>query len=89
MTLLERLQGKKKAVRPKAAGKSKKTNELQDKARDHLWMHFTRQGPLAAGAEVPIIVKGNGHHIWDDKGKRYIDGLSGLFVVNAGEDRGS
>jgi len=87
MTLLERLQGKKKAVRPKAAGKSKKTNELQDKARDHLWMHFTRQGPLAAGAEVPIIVKGNGHHIWDDKGKRYIDGLSGLFVVNAGHGR--
>lgn len=87
MTLLERLQGKKKAVRPKAAGKSKKPNELQDKARDHLWMHFTRQGPLAAGAEVPIIVKGNGHHIWDDKGKRYIDGLSGLFVVNAGHGR--
>jgi len=87
MTLLERLQGKKKAVRPKAAGKSKKTNELQDKARDHLWMHFTRQGPLAAGAEVPIIVKGNGHHIWDDQGKRYIDGLSGLFVVNAGHGR--
>jgi adenosylmethionine-8-amino-7-oxononanoate aminotransferase len=87
MTLLERLQGKKKAVRPKTAGKSKKTNELQDKARDHLWMHFTRQGPLAAGAEVPIIVKGNGHHIWDDQGKRYIDGLSGLFVVNAGHGR--
>lgn len=87
MTLLERLQGKKKAVRPKAAGKSKKTNELQDKARDHLWMHFTRQGPLAAGAEVPIIVKGNGHHIWDDQGKRYMDGLSGLFVVNAGHGR--
>jgi adenosylmethionine-8-amino-7-oxononanoate aminotransferase len=50
-------------------------------------MHFTRQGPLSAGAEVPIIVKGSGHHIWDDKGKKYFDGLSGLFVVNAGHGR--
>ncbi|MDP4899320.1 MAG: aspartate aminotransferase family protein [Pontimonas sp.] len=50
-------------------------------------MHFTRQGPLSGGADVPVIVKGNGHHIWDDKGKRYIDGLAGLFVVNAGHGR--
>jgi adenosylmethionine-8-amino-7-oxononanoate aminotransferase len=66
---------------------SKKPETLQDKARDHLWMHFTRQGPLSDGADVPVIVKGNGHHIWDDKGKRYIDGLAGLFVVNAGHGR--
>jgi adenosylmethionine-8-amino-7-oxononanoate aminotransferase len=66
-------------------GKKKET--LQDKARDHLWMHFTRQGPLAQGADVPIIVKGKGHHIWDDKGRQYFDGLSGLFVVNAGHGR--
>ncbi|MGA0211178.1 MAG: aspartate aminotransferase family protein, partial [Pontimonas sp.] len=50
-------------------------------------MHFTRQGPLSGGAEVPVIVKGNGHHIWDNNGKRYIDGLAGLFVVNAGHGR--
>ncbi|MDA8863408.1 aspartate aminotransferase family protein, partial [Pontimonas sp.] len=65
----------------------KKAETFQDKARDHLWMHFTRQGPLSDGADVPVIVKGNGHHIWDDKGKRYIDGLAGLFVVNAGHGR--
>jgi adenosylmethionine-8-amino-7-oxononanoate aminotransferase len=65
----------------------KKTETLQDKARDHLWMHFTRQGPMAQGADVPIIVKGKGHHIWDDKGRKYFDGLSGLFVVNAGHGR--
>lgn len=67
--------------------RGKKAETLQDKARDHLWMHFTRQGPLSAGADVPIIVKGSGHHIWDDKGKKYFDGLSGLFVVNAGHGR--
>jgi adenosylmethionine-8-amino-7-oxononanoate aminotransferase len=72
---------------PLTKRRGKKTETLQDKARDHLWMHFTRQGPLSAGAEVPIIVKGSGHHIWDDKGKKYFDGLSGLFVVNAGHGR--
>ncbi|MGB4713285.1 MAG: aspartate aminotransferase family protein [Pontimonas sp.] len=87
MTILEKLQGKIRASGSKNSSKSKKTNGLQDKARDHLWMHFTRQGPLADGGEVPVIVKGNGHHIWDDQGKRYIDGLSGLFVVNAGHGR--
>jgi adenosylmethionine-8-amino-7-oxononanoate aminotransferase len=60
--------------------------DLQQKAKDHLWMHFTRQSVVEAQG-TPIIVKGEGHHIWDSKGKKYIDGLSGLFVVNAGHGR--
>ncbi|RFA09593.1 aspartate aminotransferase family protein [Subtercola boreus] len=61
--------------------------DLQQKAKDHLWMHFSRQSVMEDGAGVPIIVKGEGHHIWDSTGKKYIDGLSGLFVVNAGHGR--
>ncbi len=61
--------------------------ELQEMARDHLWMHFSRQSVMTEGPGVPIIVRGEGHHIWDSTGKRYIDGLSGLFVVNAGHGR--
>ncbi|MBO1738374.1 aspartate aminotransferase family protein [Leifsonia sp. TF02-11] len=61
--------------------------DLQAKARDHLWMHFARQSVMEEGHGVPIITRGEGHHIWDDHGKRYIDGLSGLFVVNAGHGR--
>jgi adenosylmethionine-8-amino-7-oxononanoate aminotransferase len=60
---------------------------LQQKAKDHLWMHFTRQSVMEDGGGVPIIVKGDGHHIWDSRGRRYFDGLSGLFVVNAGHGR--
>lgn len=59
---------------------------LQAKAQDHLWMHFTRQSTMATSG-VPIIVKGEGHRIWDAKGKEYFDGLAGLFVVNAGHGR--
>ncbi len=40
-----------------------------------------------AESGVPIIVKGEGHRIWDAKGKEYFDGLAGLFVVNAGHGR--
>ena len=61
--------------------------ELQAMARDHLWMHFSRQSVMTDGPGVPIIVKGDGHLIWDSTGKHYIDGLSGLFVVNAGHGR--
>lgn len=59
---------------------------LQQKAKDHLWMHFARQSVLEEHG-APIIVRGEGHHIWDSRGKRYIDGLAGLFVVNAGHGR--
>ncbi|MHB1171342.1 MAG: aspartate aminotransferase family protein [Lacisediminihabitans sp.] len=62
-------------------------SDLQRKAKDHLWMHFARQSIMEDGHGVPIIVKGEGHHIWDSKGKKYFDGLSGLFVVNAGHGR--
>src|SRR6266699_3457404 len=61
--------------------------DLQQKAKDHLWMHFARQSVMESGTGVPIITTGQGHHIWDSTGKRYIDGLSGLFVVNAGHGR--
>jgi adenosylmethionine-8-amino-7-oxononanoate aminotransferase len=60
---------------------------LADKARDHLWMHFTRHSTYFDGGHVPIISKGKGAYIWDDQGKKYFDGLSGLFVVQAGHGR--
>ena len=59
----------------------------QDAARDHLWMHFTRHSVFEDGGRVTIITRGEGHRIWDDQGKEYIDGLAGLFVVNAGHGR--
>ena len=58
--------------------------ELAAKADRHLWGHFARHG---AGITPPIITRGAGVHIWDIDGKRYIDGLSGLFVVQAGHGR--
>jgi adenosylmethionine-8-amino-7-oxononanoate aminotransferase len=71
---------------PDAAPAPAADAELQRKAREHLWMHFSRQSALEEQG-VPIIVKGEGHHIWDSTGRKYIDGLAGLFVVQAGHGR--
>jgi adenosylmethionine-8-amino-7-oxononanoate aminotransferase len=57
--------------------------ELQQAARDHLWLHFTRMGGYMDG-EVPIIVRGDGCYLEDMHGKRYLDALAGLFAVNIG-----
>jgi adenosylmethionine-8-amino-7-oxononanoate aminotransferase len=59
---------------------------LAASARDHLWMHFTRMSSYDE-RPVPVIVRGEGPYIWDSHGRRYLDGLSGLFVVQAGHGR--
>ena len=63
------------------------SGRLQELAKRHLWMHFSRMGSYADGAEVPIITRGDGCYVWDQHGKRYLDGLSALFCVNAGHGR--
>lgn len=57
---------------------------LQESAHRTLWMHFTR---MAGTQEVPVIVRGEGVWVYDDRGKRYLDGLSGLFTSQVGHGR--
>jgi adenosylmethionine-8-amino-7-oxononanoate aminotransferase len=59
---------------------------LSDTARDHLWMHFTRLSAYQ-NAPVPVITRGDGCYVWDSAGRRYLDGLSALFVVQTGHGR--
>ena len=59
---------------------------LSASAREHLWMHFTRMSSYT-NAAVPTIVRGEGARIWDANGRSYLDGLAGLFVVQAGHGR--
>jgi adenosylmethionine-8-amino-7-oxononanoate aminotransferase len=60
--------------------------DLQEQAKRHLWMHFTRMGTYAT-SEVPVIVRGEGCYVYDEHGKRYLDGLSALYCVNVGHGR--
>ena len=61
--------------------------DLQQAARDHLWLHFTRMGGYGDG-EIPVIVRGEGCHLYDANGKRYLDALAGLFAVQIGYSHG-
>jgi adenosylmethionine-8-amino-7-oxononanoate aminotransferase len=63
------------------------TDGLQELAKRHLWMHFTRMGAFEE-QEVPIIVRGEGCHVYDQHGNRYLDGLAALYCVNIGHGRG-
>jgi adenosylmethionine-8-amino-7-oxononanoate aminotransferase len=65
---------------------SDRPDEFDRAARDHLWMHFTRLSAYA-DSPVPVIARGEGAYIYDTHGKRYLDGLAGLFVVQAGHGR--
>ncbi|MGW4527604.1 aspartate aminotransferase family protein [Amycolatopsis sp. NPDC004378] len=59
---------------------------LAQAARSNLWMHFTRHSAYD-DTDVPVIVRGEGPYIWDARGKRYLDGLAGLFAVQVGHGR--
>jgi adenosylmethionine-8-amino-7-oxononanoate aminotransferase len=62
------------------------STDLSALAERHLWMHFTRLSGFAEH-EVPVIVRGDGCYVYDQHGKRYLDGLSGLFTVQVGHGR--
>jgi adenosylmethionine-8-amino-7-oxononanoate aminotransferase len=62
------------------------TQDLQERAKRHLWMHFTRMGSFA-DQDVPVIARGEGPYVYDEHGNRYLDGLSALFCVNLGHGR--
>ena len=59
---------------------------LSEAARRHLWMHFSRMGSYETH-EVPVMVRGEGAYVWDQHGKRYLDGLAGLFTSQLGHGR--
>ena len=66
------------ALIPPAAG--------QSGATDHLWLHFSRMGSFS-DRPVPVMARGDGAYLWDTEGRRYLDALSALFVVQAGYGR--
>jgi adenosylmethionine-8-amino-7-oxononanoate aminotransferase len=69
------------------AATSQDLDQLQHQAQRHLWMHFSRMGAYGPQHEVPIITRGEGCHVYDSHGKRYLDALSSLFCTNIGHGR--
>ncbi|GAA2214742.1 aspartate aminotransferase family protein [Nonomuraea monospora] len=61
-------------------------HDVLQAAQDNLWLHFTRHSAYQQ-SEIPTIVRGEGSYVYDIHGKRYLDGLAGLFVVQVGHGR--
>src|SRR3984957_8808128 len=59
---------------------------LQESAKRHMWLHFTRMSSYN-DTDMPVIVRGSGEYVYDQYGKRYLDGLAGLFVSQIGHGR--
>lgn len=57
-------------------------------ADGHLWLHFTRTSDwLGEHPVVPVLDRGERCYLWDQDGKRYIDGLSALYCTQIGYGR--
>lgn len=74
-------------VTPKTAS-GPSPSEIQQYASDHVWIHMTPWLDLAEQEGKQVFARGEGSTIWDIHGNEYLDGISGLWVVNAGHGRG-
>lgn len=51
--------------------------------RDHVWHPYTRASAAAKG-DLPMIVRGEGLHLVDDQGRRYVDAISSWWCAALG-----
>src|SRR5437870_13136894 len=62
--------------------------DLLQAGNEHVWIHASSWRALAASPEGKrIMVEGRGCILKDMDGKEYIDGLTGLWLVNVGHGR--
>ena len=56
----------------------------------HALLHFARNGAFGnGGAELLVLDRGEGAHVFDTTGRRYVDGLSSLFCAQIGYSYGA
>ena len=55
-------------------------------AADRIWLHFSRIAD-AGDEDLVVMERGDGAYVTDTRGNRYLDALSGLFVVQVGHGR--
>ncbi len=62
-------------------------SSLEQSARDHVWIHSAPWVDQAENGGARVFARGKGINLWDIHDREYIDGISGLWVVNAGHGR--
>ncbi len=68
------------------ADAERSTRQWQELDREHFLHPFTNFRELNARGSR-IITRAEGAYLWDSDGKRYLDGMSGLWCVNVGYGR--
>lgn len=69
------------------SSKTLAASSLEQQARDHVWIQTTPWGTVAEEEGMQVFSHGKNSTLWDIHGKEYLDGISGLWVVNAGHGR--
>ncbi len=59
---------------------------MEQSARDHVWIHMLPWAEFESD-NLRIFDRGEGARLYDVQGREYIDGIAGLWVVNAGHGR--
>jgi len=72
---------------PKASVDVTTAEQVDQLARDHVWAHNLPWVDVAENDGMTVFARGEGSKLWDIHGREYIDGISGLWVVNAGHGR--
>lgn len=62
-------------------------DEFEREALEHVWIHTANYVDLAERRGLKVFERGQGCLLYDVHGKEYIDGIAGLWVVNAGHGR--
>jgi adenosylmethionine-8-amino-7-oxononanoate aminotransferase len=60
---------------------------IYQKALDHVWIHTINYVELAERQGLHVFERGEGSTLYDARGEAWIDGIAGLWVVNAGHGR--
>jgi hypothetical protein len=60
---------------------------IEQQALEHVWIHSARWLDLAERDGLRVMVRGEGCRLFDARGRSYLDGLAGLYVVNVGHGR--
>lgn len=60
---------------------------IEQEALDHVWIHQIPWSDIAEKEGLRVFAGGKDSTLWDVRGREYLDGISGLWVVNAGHGR--
>ncbi len=74
-----------KAVDPALMQAAEATGSTLPPAMGAYWMPFTANRQFKQAPR--LLTKAAGMHYWDDKGRQILDGVAGLWCVNAGHNR--